>query len=237
MVNYFESMKIFSWEDQDFIINNQSSFTHNTSEFLSPENSSSPVSDFVDDFTEPCVFIKTNTWEKNILKDFQFSDLSTQVLNVGLNKLVDIKEIKEYEIKFSEKLIKLINEETFEYGTENAADIFVQKSLEKSSIFTKDWLNSIFLTYFANIHITTGLLRIISHLKYSDIFPTGPTMALAALKHENAEVRECGIRAFENWDDTSQLGYLKHIKCNEKWLQDYLDRVIEYLEECYASFG
>lgn len=151
--------------------------------------------------------------------------------------MIDLKDIEQYETRFASTMLHLIKEEIFEYGIENAADSFVQENLRNNSSYIKEWLNKLFLEHFADIGVTTGLLRIIAHLNYTEIAPTGPTIAVAALSHENAEVRECGIRAFENWGNTDTLGYLKHIKCKEKWLQNYLEQVISDLEEFYVFSG
>lgn len=161
-------------------------------------------------------------------------DQSTRFFMSGKTS-IDLQSIEEYKKQFSDTLLQLIHEEIFEYGMENAADKFVQKSLLNNPELTKICLNTILLEHFVDVEVATGLLRIISHLNYTDIYPTGPTMALSVLNHEDAEIRECGIRAFENWGNADSLDYLKHIKCKEKWLQDYLEQVIIELEECYVS--
>ena len=148
--------------------------------------------------------------------------------------VIEDLDIAEYKKQFTDSLLQLIREEIFEFGMENAADTYVQENLRDNPFVTKELLNSLFLDYFTDIGVTTGLLRIIAHLDYEDINPTGPIMALAALSHQNTEVRECAIRAFENWCHIDSLDYLKAIKCNERWLQTYLDKVISDFEELYA---
>ncbi len=166
-----------------------------------------------------------------------FPDNQSTQIRTTPEGLVALKEIQECRKRFADTLLQLIHEEIFEFGMENAADSFVQENLRDNPVFTKEWLNQILLEHFADVEVATGILRIVSHLKYAEIYPTGPTMALSVLSHENAEIRECGIRAFENWGNTDSLEYLKHIKCEEEWLQDYLEQVISYLEECHAFFG
>lgn len=48
---------------------------------------------------------------------------------------------------------------------------------------------------------------------------------------KNFEVRECGIRCFENWVSHASLMILRNIKTEPKWLQDYLEIVITNIEE------
>lgn len=173
--------------------------------------------------------------ERSSSRDFSLFCYYTQIYSTSTENLFDLKSIIEQEKEFANTLLQLIREEIFEFGMENAADVFVQEKLRKTPAFTKGCLNKVFLKYFSDIEITTGILRIISHINYEDIYPTGQTMALSALIHENNEIQECGIRAFENWGEIESLDYLKHVQCKEKWLQDYLDKVISYLEEYHVS--
>ena len=171
-----------------------------------------------------------------LLEECFSSDQSTQMPISFSDQLVCVADIETYKEQFAETLLQLIREEIFEFGMENEADGFVQESLRNNPVFTKQWLNQVLLKHFDDVGVVTGILRILAHLEYEEIYPTGPTMALSVLSHESAEARECGIRAFENWDNTDALEYLKHIKCKEKWLQDYLEGVISDLEESHVSF-
>lgn len=201
------------------------------------DSTSMSYSDIIDVPLEPISFSFGDFPDSTLLEESLSDNQSTQTFRVTPKILVDLKDINKYQKRFTGTLLQLINEEIFEFGMENAADNFVQENLRDNPVFTKEWLNSMFLKYFADIEVTTGLLRIISHIRYTDIYPTGPTMALAALNHENAELREYGIRAFENWSDRDSLEYLKTIKCDEDWLQTYLEQVISDLEECHVSFS
>ena len=129
------------------------------------------------------------------------------------------------------ELLQLIADSDFEYGYGTAIDIFLKNRLAENALATKDWLNSVFIENFNDVSIVTGILRTIAHLDYDDIMPQGPTMSLAALTHSNVEVRECGIRTFENWANLDCLKILKTITPAEKWLQEYVSKVISDLEE------
>lgn len=74
------------------------------------------------------------------------------------------------------------------------------------------------------------MLRIIGRFDEEIIFPQGKTMALAALSHKNDEVKELGVRAFENWNSLNSLEVLKNISFDSNWLQDYLNQVIKDLK-------
>jgi len=137
------------------------------------------------------------------------------------------------------QLLTLIEECDLEYGFSTELDSFLINCLLNNALATKDWLNTLFIDHFHDIGVVTGVLRTIAHLEYDEIAPTGPTMALAALNHANAEVKECGIRAFENWGTRESLNYLKEIDVDEAWLKDYLMQVTSELEEelMHATLG
>lgn len=165
------------------------------------------------------------------LMGFLPPDNPSTELSVTDETVINPESIERHKKQFAGTLIQLIHEEIFEYGMENAADEFLQINLCRNPLWTKDWLNTIFLENFSDVKITTGILRIISHLEYADIYPTGQMIAMGALSHKIAEVREIAIRAFENWESVESLGYLRHVQCGEKWLQSYLEQVINELEE------
>ena len=56
-------------------------------------------------------------------------------------------------------------------------------------------------------------------------------MAVAALSHADIEVRECGIRAFENWGNLHSLIVLENLEVSPPWLQDYVRRVVHDLRK------
>ncbi|MBF0510154.1 MAG: hypothetical protein HQK57_14670 [Deltaproteobacteria bacterium] len=85
-----------------------------------------------------------------------------------------------------------------------------------------------FVDHSSDLKIMIGLLQVILHM---DISPQGLIMAQMALAHPDAEVRECGVRAFENWGTIESLNILRTLKDQEEWLQEYIDQVVLDLEE------
>lgn len=145
--------------------------------------------------------------------------------------LANLSRLREYQEQFTQHLLMLIEESELEYGFDSALDVFLRNRLAENALATKEWLNSLFIQHIADPAVTTGILRTIAHLDYSEIAPEGPTMALAALANLNPEVRECGIRAFENWGTLECLYILRTVRCPEKWMQDYVNQVITDLEQ------
>jgi serine/threonine protein kinase len=240
-----DSPEIYKWSEEDvpdigqtFQIIHESDIIHRD---LHSNNIISTSIGHIIDFTKfPMNLPSSYTiilGEEISSSDISPDDPSTQIVKLSPEMILDVKNIEEYKTKFTNSLLQLIHEEVFEFGMENAADRYVQENLRDYPLYTKVCLNEMLLKHFADVGVATGLLRIISHIDYEEIHPIGQTMALSVLNHENIEIRECGIRAFENWGNIDSLDILKHIKCEEKWLQDYLDKVIIYLEECHVAFS
>ena len=135
--------------------------------------------------------------------------------------------------QFTPKLLNLIIESDFEYGIESEVDVFIRDQMKENTLATKSWLNDIFVEYFANPVILVGILRIISRLSYYEVFPEGQVIATAALSHNDVEVKECGVRAFENWGNLEGIGILEQLRVSPSWLQAYIDQVLEDLREKY----
>lgn len=128
--------------------------------------------------------------------------------------------------RFTRELLQVINQEDFEYGKENKADLLVKQQMNVNESVTKEWLNHIFVENFDNVPVLVGILRIIGHIDYDDIRPHGVTMALSALTHSEFEVKECGIRALENWETLENIKVLENLNVSPKWLQDYINQVV-----------
>lgn len=142
-------------------------------------------------------------------------------------------EIERERKRFTDGLISLLLSEEFEYGIDTKADAFVGEYIKLNAPLVKEWLQTIFLRNNSNSSILVGLLRVIARIDYSEIYPQGQIMAIAAFSHKNIEVQECGVRAFENWDyaEEESIKTLENHKVSVKWLQEYINRVVLYLRE------
>lgn len=132
--------------------------------------------------------------------------------------------------EYTGRLIRLLNDEYFEYGYENECDHLVKEQMGINALATKEWLNTIFIENFDDPTIAIGILRLIARFDHDVISPHGITMVIAGLSHSDIEVRECCIRAVESWKSIQHLHILKSIETGEKWLNDYRDSVIKYIQ-------
>lgn len=141
---------------------------------------------------------------------------------------MDTTQTKEH---FKNNLLQLLKNVEFEFGYKTQADDYINNAIDSYDVFVREWVNEMFLENFENPYILSSILRVISHLDYSQIYPQGITMAIAATRHDDIEVRECGIRCFENWESHESIPILKNLSFSEDWLSDYLFSVITDLEE------
>jgi hypothetical protein len=139
--------------------------------------------------------------------------------------------------EFTSHVLQLIEESSFEYGFDNEFDVFLRDRLAKNALATKQWMNEVFIENFGDSGVLVGILRALAHVDYQVVRPQGPTMAIAAFSHTDAEVRECGIRAMENWGTSECLAALESISCPEAWLQEYVTQVISDLRERLSDAG
>lgn len=131
---------------------------------------------------------------------------------------------------FVSNFLLLLYESDFEFGYKSQADDYVEGAIDKYGTFAREWINEVFLQNIDNPSIITPLLRVISHFDYEQILPQGITIAAVALSHCDVEVKECGVRCFENWESSENLPLLKNLEISEEWLNDYVQGVIQDLE-------
>jgi len=168
--------------------------------------------------------IKASTIEQEILQS------QTEILTRACQE--DTSQAKE---KFVNRFLQLLNAVEFEFGYKTPADDYIQDALNTYETFAREWLNELFLQNFECPRILSAILRVIAHFDYYQMYPQGITIAIAATKHADVEVQECGIRCFENWESPESIPILKSITLPENWLNDYLQDVITDLEDIGAE--
>jgi hypothetical protein len=167
---------------------------------------------------------------------FDFDELFISVDENSTNfkldeNFVNQKRIDYLEQKITPLFISLVKNEDFEFGKKNESGKLIEEQLKFNSVATQNWFNKLYIRYFAtDENILIGLLRVVESLNEQSLHPTGEIMAIAALSHKNDEVKELGIRIFENWCSLNSYEILKSIKVETVWLQDYINQVIKDIE-------
>ena len=176
---------------------------------------------------------RTDTKTDALVRRYSESDFEGKlIVSSSLDKdYKDQEQLIKEERVFANELISFILNEEFEYGIDTEADALVRRYMAPNPLLTKKWINTIFEENPADVSILIGLLRVIARLDYREIYPQGQTIAVAAFSHENTEVKECGVRAFESWGTIESLKILEDLKVEIQWLQEYIDDVVSDLRE------
>lgn len=143
------------------------------------------------------------------------------------------KSVRRFKDNFQFQFSRLLSHTVFEYGYDSPSEIFVRDSLREFGPFVREWISELFIVNFDDPDLLCSILRTIAHFEYHEMHPQGDTMAIAALKHKDSSVKECGIRCYENWEQASSIKILRSLDQfidPDEWLNDYLYDVICDLE-------
>lgn len=166
---------------------------------------------------------------RNLLQIYiPYNNKSEDEMTISQDISIDRDEIVKTYIN---AILSVIVSDEFEDGEISNSERYMKKNM---TFETKDYiLDALMKTYmdkYNDEHVLLGVMEMISCVKYEDVEPQGQIMALGLLQHENIYLRDRAIQVYEQWNSRKGINVLKALKCDQKWLQDYVDKVIEYLE-------
>lgn len=168
---------------------------------------------------------RLNLWEFLVSND----EFSTNY-QIDENSIND-KRTQYLDEKITPQFLSIIKDEDFELGQRSNSINLIEEQLNINKIATQNWFNTLYLDYFkSDEKILLSLLKVVEYLNEEFFFPTGQTMAISALSHKNDEIKEMGVRIFENQCSIESYELLKNVKVDTTWLQQYIDQVVEDLE-------
>ena len=128
----------------------------------------------------------------------------------------------------------IILDDEFEDGEMSLSEKYINDRFELYyRDYIKDALMRVYLAYISMdnaSHVLSGVLVMISSRSYDEMYPQGQTMALGLLQHKDVYIRDKAIQVFERWNSKKGIPILRSLLCDKRWLQAYVDKVIEYLE-------
>lgn len=134
-------------------------------------------------------------------------------------------------IQYKSDILNLIRNDYFEAGFVSQSEQYIFNTANGNNVeYIREAANELYLEFYNDSHVLTGLLIMMGTLDYETAEPQGQTMALGLLQHEDISVRDRAIQAFERWNSKKGLPVLKSLHCDRAWLQRYVDKVISYLE-------
>lgn len=100
-----------------------------------------------------------------------------------------------------------------------------------SSRILGEVLQNIYVRYNNCPNMLIGICESIGHFELNDVMPWGPTMLVGLLSHRSENVKEYAVAVVENWADVDLLPLLKNLDCASVWLREYIQDVVNYLED------
>lgn len=189
--------------------------------------------------------IKEESTSEDSTHDSQFTGVSNQTRNFSDQRatLEFVKEalgnIANYERKLRSSLISQL---THEIRSIIQQDEFIDGEISHAELYMKEIctnypieyiLKALMQIYSSNLrdpHILEGVLVMISCVPYEAVEPDGQIMAMGLLSNKELIIRDRAIQCFERWNSKKGVPVLKSLNCHPKWLQNYVEKVIMYLE-------
>lgn len=144
-------------------------------------------------------------------------------------------EIKEYR---DEKIDRLVNEisiliqhDEFLDGEISQSEMFMKEEYSNNDMeYVIEALMRLYYANLFNVHVLEGILVMIASVPYESVEPKGQIMAMGLLTNKELIIRDRAIQCFERWNSRKGLIALKSLDCHPKWLQNYVNKVIMYIE-------
>ena len=125
----------------------------------------------------------------------------------------------------------MIQQDEFVDGEISSSELYMKNALSNNQIkYIMKALMNIYSSSLLNPGILEGVLVMISSVSYEAVLPYGQVMALGLLSNRELIIRDRAIQCFEQWNSKKGLDTLKSLACSPKWLQQYVDKVIMYIE-------
>lgn len=226
------SSQLLNWDFNFFNIEVPKDLTTTTTTTIEVPS----VSEYIDLFSKKEIK-DLSPWAEGILSDIPSTSTSMEeYLESQTGTSEEVRDELNRSAKgllreiFINKFSQLLQDSNFEFGFSTPAEEYIRDVLSLYGPFVREWINELFIQNYDNPFILSVILRVIAHFDYQQMYPQGPTMAIAAARHKDTDVRECAVRCFENWESSDSLKILRNISFSDNYLQKYLEDVIAELE-------
>lgn len=124
-----------------------------------------------------------------------------------------------------------ITTEFYEPGMTSPFEQYIENDLIKQDITIEGLINGIYkFAVKKSSHILAwNTIVVLSELSYDILGDWADMLAITATRSQYLDVVEMGIRCFENWECIDACEFLQGCHFEEKWLQEYVDQVCEYV--------
>ena len=145
----------------------------------------------------------------------------------------DLKSGEKFREKCYSECLSVLQKNDPISGETSLAKQYMYDHVEQySAELIKDALLRIYDDNCDNVNIVSGILQMFSCLSYEVIMSDSKSKEILTglLSHQNIDLQDDAIQLFEQWNSKKSLPLLKKTKCKKKWLQRYLEEVIDYIE-------
>lgn len=168
----------------------------------------------------------TETKENEILDKNKKEEV---IFNVFKNEKEEKSLIKK-DYEFLVKYIKLSSINNSIYNSiieDKIMDIYDNYGTQ----FLSEVLQQISLDYFNQPKMLSVICDCLHIFDLDEVSPWGPILLSSYVGNKSEELKSDAIYLISSWFDKSLIPLLKGIDCTSKWLKDYVEEVIEMLEE------
>ncbi|MNE39472.1 hypothetical protein D3C87_1338970 [compost metagenome] len=173
-----------------------------------------------------------NSFVVSYYNDFIISN--SNVVRENNENYINKRRLNYIEDKIEPIFISLLKSEEISLDYSSPAEKLFLELLNENSSITLNWLNSFYVKYFTDEKIHMNILRLIGNLKEEQISSLGILIATSALCNKNVEIKELGMRAFENWGSLNSFNVLSQLDIQQQWLNDYRNQVIKDISKNYG---
>lgn len=170
----------------------------------------------------------------NVFPNQSESELK-EIRNVSciVNRIPSSRDRKEIEEEWDSAVDSIIKNDDIEFLEYCRLEDFLEKTIIVfgDNDIGQSLIRKYFLKNFKYDYKLISVLHAVSHLDYKLVSDSGPFMASMCLNHKNLEVREFALKAFENWQSKDTLDFLHNISFEQQWMQEYLVKIIRYIED------
>lgn len=134
--------------------------------------------------------------------------------------------------RLRDDLVCVLEDIPIEDGMQHPADELIERALGSSISRCMEALTRAFGEFCTSRPaMSAAILRCVARVEFAQSGAQGLALAQHALNHDDVELREAAVRAFEAWGGVEALGFLRQHDDPEAWLQEYVRRVVEDLSD------
>ena len=134
---------------------------------------------------------------------------------------------------YKRKTLNLLVNEDIIVGYSSRCEEYLSDLISiESPMLVKELISQLYYENFENPDRIYKIIEIMSNLDYKTLKPMNTIIALGAVNYDDIKVQEAAVASLEKWEDPDNIKLLMNVKYSTRWIEEYAQEVIEYLESC-----